>query len=33
MTVQLTARHWKITDGNGKLEEVKGAALSANSRC
>ena len=27
MTVQLTARHWKITDGNGKLEEVKGAGV------
>ena len=26
-TVQLTARHWKITDGNGKLEEVKGAGV------
>ena len=25
--VQLTARHWKITDGNGKLEEVKGAGV------
>src|ERR1700730_9676858 len=27
MTVQLTALHWKITDGNGKLEEVKGAGV------
>ncbi len=27
VTVQLTARHWKITDGNGKLEEVKGAGV------
>src|SRR6202047_2554492 len=27
MTVQLTARHWKITDGNGRLEEVKGAGV------
>ena len=27
MTVRLTARHWKITDGNGKLEEVKGAGV------
>lgn len=23
-TVQLRARHWKITDANGKLHEVKG---------
>jgi ApaG protein len=27
VTVQLTARHWKITDGNGRLEEVKGAGV------
>ena len=27
VTVQLTARHWKITDGNGKLEEVKGSGV------
>ena len=27
MTVQLTARHWKITDGNGRLEEVQGAGV------
>ena len=26
-TVQVTARHWKITDGNGRLEEVKGAGI------
>jgi ApaG protein len=26
-TVQLTARHWKITDGNGKLEEVQGPGV------
>ncbi|WP_374306929.1 Co2+/Mg2+ efflux protein ApaG [Methylocella sp.] len=26
-TVQLTARHWKITDGNGKLEEVRGPGV------
>jgi len=25
--VQLTHRHWKITDGNGKLEEVRGAGV------
>jgi len=27
LTVQLTHRHWKITDANGKLEEVKGAGV------
>jgi ApaG protein len=27
LSVQLTARHWKITDGNGRLEEVKGAGV------
>jgi len=27
LTVQLTARHWKITDGNGKLEEVQGPGI------
>ena len=27
VTVQVTARHWKITDANGKLEEVKGAGV------
>ena len=26
-TVQLTARHWKITDGNGRLEEVAGPGV------
>jgi ApaG protein len=26
-TVQVTARHWKITDANGRLEEVKGAGV------
>ena len=26
-TVQVTARHWKITDANGLLEEVKGAGI------
>ncbi len=26
-TVQLTARHWKITDGNGRLEEVQGPGV------
>ena len=26
-TVQVTARHWKITDANGHLEEVKGAGI------
>jgi ApaG protein len=27
VTVQLTARHWKITDGNGKLQEVRGPGI------
>jgi ApaG protein len=27
VTVQLTARHWKITDANGKLEEVSGPGV------
>lgn len=26
-TVQLTARHWRITDGNGRLEEVRGPGV------
>jgi ApaG protein len=26
-TVQLISRHWKITDGNGRLEEVRGAGV------
>ncbi len=26
-TVQVTGRHWKITDANGHLEEVKGAGI------
>jgi ApaG protein len=26
-TVQLMTRHWRITDGNGKLEEVRGAGV------
>jgi ApaG protein len=26
-TVQLTARHWKITDANGRLEEVRGPGV------
>lgn len=26
-TVQLLARHWRITDGQGRLEEVKGAGV------
>lgn len=26
-TVQVTARHWKITDANGRLEEVKAAGI------
>jgi len=25
--VQLTHRHWKITDGNGRLEEVRGQGV------
>ena len=27
MTVQLTARHWKITDANGRLEEAQGPGV------
>ena len=27
VTVQLTARHWKITDGLGRLQEVKGPGV------
>ena len=27
VTVQLTARHWKITDANGKMEEVQGPGV------
>ena len=26
-TVQLVSRHWRITDGQGKLEEVKGPGV------
>jgi ApaG protein len=26
-TVQLKSRHWKITDGMGRLQEVKGAGV------
>ena len=26
-TVQLKTRHWKITDSNGRLQEVKGAGV------
>jgi ApaG protein len=26
-TVQLTARYWRITDGNGRLEEVRGPGV------
>ncbi|MGA3302125.1 MAG: Co2+/Mg2+ efflux protein ApaG [Methylovirgula sp.] len=26
-TVQLTDRHWRITDGNGRLEEVRGPGV------
>lgn len=26
-TVQVTARHWKITDANGRLEEVRGPGV------
>jgi ApaG protein len=26
-TVQLKTRHWRITDANGKLQEVKGAGV------
>jgi ApaG protein len=26
-TVQLTHRHWRITDADGRLEEVKGAGV------
>jgi ApaG protein len=27
VTVQLTGRHWKITDANGRLEEVSGPGV------
>lgn len=27
ITVQVTARHWKITDANGQMEEVKGTGV------
>ena len=27
IAVQLTARYWRITDANGRLEEVKGAGV------
>ena len=27
ITVQLLSRHWRITDGNGKVEEVRGAGV------
>jgi ApaG protein len=27
LTVQLTARHWKMTDANGRLEEVQGPGV------
>jgi ApaG protein len=27
ITVQVTARHWKITDANGQLEEIKGSGV------
>ena len=27
VTVQLTARHWKITDANGRLQEVHGPGV------
>jgi ApaG protein len=27
LTVQLTHRHWKITDGDGRCEEVRGAGV------
>lgn len=26
-TVQLKTRHWRITDGNGRLQEVRGAGV------
>ncbi len=26
-TVQLLDRHWRITDGNGRLHEVRGAGV------
>ena len=26
-TVQLVSRHWRITDANGRMEEVKGAGV------
>ena len=27
LTVQMTARHWKITDANGRIEEVRGPGV------
>jgi len=27
VTVQLKTRHWKITDANGRLQEVRGAGV------
>jgi len=32
-TVQLRNRHWRITDALGRLQEVRGPASSARSRC
>ena len=32
-TVQLKTRHWKITDANGRTEEVRGPGSWASSRC
>jgi ApaG protein len=27
VSVQLTARHWKITDANGRIDEIKGPGV------
>ena len=31
--VQLRSRYWKIVDGRGAIQEVRGPASSASSRC
>src|SRR5436190_23257502 len=32
-TVQLKTRHWRITDAQGRLQEVRGAGVVGKSRC
>jgi ApaG protein len=32
-TVQLKTRHWRITDAQGRLQEVRGAGVSARNPC